>query len=253
MPNLKQVADWAEIIGLIGIPLTIFGFWLAYRSRRIHRLICEFDPVTSPLEIKAGEALEGEIEIRYKGQPVESIFIVNAKLENAGNESIRESEVVKPVTFSFGTNAKLIRQPKILHRKPPNLGARWTATGESSATNVVQLATGPFRADQAVLSFDLLNPGDHLTTEFLCTGEPGFPEPTARIEGIREIEVRATDEERAHQRMWLSLLAFTTLVSWLGGIDSYLHSRPSATLRVAIFWVASSLVFFGLWLRRKLS
>ena len=79
------------------------------------------DSISSLVEIKAGEALEGDIEIRYKGKPVENLFSVRAKVRNTGNLAIRKSDILKSITFTFDPNAELLRQPEIVQKKPENL------------------------------------------------------------------------------------------------------------------------------------
>ena len=102
-------------------------------------------------------------------------------MENDGNMPTRKSEVKEPVTFAFGPEAKLLCQPKILRRKPENLGAEWEFLPSESTS---------WQANQAILSFDLLNQGKQLTIVFLCSGKSNLPRVSARIEGISKIEIR---------------------------------------------------------------
>ena len=71
MPDLTVLADWAQILSLpIAILATLMSIWLYFRGKQRRRIVCEFDPIAFPVEIKAGEGLGGNIEIRYQGRRV---------------------------------------------------------------------------------------------------------------------------------------------------------------------------------------
>ncbi len=185
-------------------------------------LACWFDPIASPLEVKAGEAIEGDIEIRYKGQPVKNLFLVQANLKNTGNMAIRQSDVVEPLAFTFGPNAELVRPPRFLEKTPDNLAINWILPDEPPPT--------PRKVVQVYLVFDLLNPGDEFKVEFLCTGESGVPEASARIEGIQEIETHDPEEVILRERvqggkmlilMGSVILALVYIISWFAIIRPF--------------------------------
>jgi hypothetical protein len=213
MPNLTELASWADIVAVIVAVIAIgVSIWLYFRGRERRGLACEFDPVVSPVEIKAGEALGGDIEIRYKGEPVENLFTVRATITNIGNVPVRKSEVVEPFVFDFGDGAELVRRPEIIGTYPENLKVFWRFPNERTAeVGSHSLSTTSKYEHQAILGFELLNPGEGLTTEFLCTGEARTPEPSARIEGITRIQVR-DNRDRAE-----SLLR---RIQWIGAIVS---------------------------------
>jgi hypothetical protein len=180
MPNLSMWASWAQIVSLpIALVAVLVSIWLYRRGRQRRALACEFGTIVSPIEIRAGEALRGELEIRYKGQNVENLFLVRAKLKNIGTLPIRKSHVIEPVTFAFETGVELLREPEPVHKKPENLKIDWDF-GEVGSTS---------KPNRVSLTFDLLNPGDELAAEFTCTGKSTFPKVAARIEGIEEIEL----------------------------------------------------------------
>lgn len=191
---LSQFANWAQIIAL---PLAIIiAVWSLRRSRQKRALACDFDPIVFPIEIKAGEALEGDIEIHYSGQPVENLFLVRAKLKNTGNMAIRKEHIIEPVTFAFGPDAELLRKPRVLDKKPDNLKIDWDLSEIAPAS----------RPSAVSLDFDLLNPGDELTAEFTCTGQSKMPKVTARIEG-GEIELLEPEEKRLKREVYMKLFS----------------------------------------------
>jgi hypothetical protein len=187
---LTVLADWAQIIGLpVAIIAIVISVWLFLRGRQKRAVTCTFDSIASPVEVKAGEALKGDIEIRYKGKVVENLFIIRAYVKNAGNLAIRKSDVVEPIKFTFAENSELIRKPLVLDRRPSELSFDW-AFGVTGS---------PAMVNSASLILDLLNPGDELAVEFVCTGNSQFPTVSARIEGVSEIDVLDPEEARMRE------------------------------------------------------
>lgn len=241
-------ADWAQIISvpvaIIALLISVWlSVWLYRRGRQRRTLACEFDPIMFPIEIKAGEALEGDLEIYYKGQAITSLFLVRAKLKNTGNMAIRKEHIVEPVTFTFGPDTELLRKPRVLEKKPENLEINWDFAEDFPG----------LRARAMSLDFDLLNPGEELTAEFMCTGRSTLPKVTARIEGISEIE-KLEPEERRLKREAMSavpkgifLLIFLTIAA-LVSTPMQLRGTESATFKqrlilvmvvsVPVFWFA---------------
>jgi len=176
---LDTLANWAQILS---VPLAILAIavsiWLFRRNKQTRALACIFDPFVSPIEIRAGNALKGHIEIRYKGQPVDNILVTRVKVKNVGNQPIRKTDVIEPVKFIFESGTELIREPRTVDRRPANLKVEWSLGSIDSAAT----------ASYAVMEFDLLNPGEELSAEFICTGASKWPRVVARIEGVSEIQ-----------------------------------------------------------------
>lgn len=184
MDILNQLAIWAQIISLpiaiIAILVTVRFF---YKGKQKKAISCVFDQIEFPIEIKAGEALDGEIEIRYKGKPVKNIFLVRVKIKNTGNLPIRRSDVIEPLTFTFEPDVVILREPRIIEQNPQNLKATW----EPNRSNTTSKEIG--------FMFDLLNPNDEVSAEFICAGNPQLPKATARIEGVGNIDSSDPEEK----------------------------------------------------------
>lgn len=205
---------WALVAAIVGVILTtafgVAGVIVAWRSRQRRAIACQFDPIVSPLEVKAGAALEGDIEIRYRGQPVENLFIVRAKLKNTGNVAIRKSHVVESITFRF-PDAGPLRTPRTVERSPADLSHRWKTFPDPAIP-----PGGRVRPLVHTLEFELLNPGDELTVEFLCTGQTTLPQLTARIEGVTRIDQLDPELLKLRQGFRRSVALGGTIVA--GGI-----------------------------------
>jgi hypothetical protein len=184
MDILNQLAIWAQIIYLpVAIIAIVVTVWFFYKGKQKKAISCVFDQIEFPIEVKAGEALDGEIEIRYKGKPVKNIFLVRVKIKNTGNLPIRRSDVIEPLTFTFEPDVVILREPRIIEQNPQNLKATW----EPNRSNTSSKAIG--------FLFDLLNPNDEVSAEFICAGNPQLPKTTARIEGVSNIDSSDPEEK----------------------------------------------------------
>ena len=194
---LQSLAAWAQIIALpVAVIAVIVSVWLYKRGKQIRALSCVLAPLVSLVEVKAGDALGGDIEVLYKGKKVKNLFVVCLTLRNTGNMPIRREDVREPVTFKFAEGTELLREPAVLRAKPDNLEVGWAVwAGGSPAL--------------AVMEFDLLNPVDELTVEFVCTGAKELPSVAARMEGISGIEMASVGDlprRRRQGRVWVFLL-----------------------------------------------
>lgn len=201
MPDTTTVSQWAQWAQIISLPVAVItiavSVWLWYRSRQKRALACEFNSIVSPVEIKAGEALAGDIEIRYRGENVDNLFLIQATVRNTGNLAIWREHVIRNIVFNFGPDVELLRSPRVIDTKPKGLDVNWHLTEIGRAVG---------KPSSIGLDFGLLNPEDELTAEFLCTGKSQVPDVTARIEGVQEIEVVDSEAIREERLRRVSLV-----------------------------------------------
>jgi hypothetical protein len=185
MPDLDMLGNWANI-GMVLI--TILSIVIAaYRNRRARprrALACEFSRAKPLIYVSASEAAESDIEIRYKGQKTKNAFTVHARLKNIGVEEIRRSDIVEPVTFTFGVGTELLAKPHTIRTYPEDLKFTW---------NLPRTASGSKR-NAVSLDFDLLNQDEELLIEFICIGPRAEPKVGARIVGISTIQLVDLDD-----------------------------------------------------------
>ena len=182
--DLNTLAAWANImavpLAIASILISLFvSIWIYRRSRHKIAISCALDPVEFPIEVKAGTALKGDIEIRYKGQPVNNLSLVRVSIKNTGNAAIRESNIIDNITFTFPLEVELLREPEVISKKPNNLKIGWKIENSPSVAKML---------------LDLLNPGDEAHLEFLCAGKNASPKVEARIEGLDKIHVLTANE-----------------------------------------------------------
>ena len=243
MPDLGVLADWAQIVSVLLASIALLVSVVMYRRGRQRRaLLCEFDSIVYPVEIEAGTALAGDLEIHYRGEPVRNLFVVRATLENNGNAPIRKSHVLEPVTFVFPPGTDLLCEPKVVAKKPSNLKISWNLSKTGSDS----------RPSAAILDFDLLMQHEVVITEFTCTGTSTWPQVTARIEGIPEIkvvdpEMSALMKKISSAATSLALPAILTSLLLIAVAPMIL--RPSeGILPEAFKGLSRSALLVGLWL-----
>jgi hypothetical protein len=231
---------------ILALPLAIIVVvWQVRKGRQRRAISCAFF-VAWPIEIRAGEALKGDIEIRYRGKAVENLFIVLTRLKNTGNLPIRKSDVVEPITFSFAEDAEFIHQPNIANSKPWNLNVDWGYDVTGSPPVVRSISLIP----------DLLNADDEMDIEFLCTGKGQIPIVSARIEGLSKIDVIDLDDlppqaARRSRTMAVAMFSMLLVVSALGtiGMASGAIPTPNLVKLVAVVFVlissAVALMYFA--------
>jgi hypothetical protein len=131
-----------------------------------------------------------DIEVLYKGQKVGSASVLQARIENSGNQPILDSDYTRPVTFSFSPEHE-IADVAIANSDPPNVGMQVTKTSKS----------------QAEASRTLLNPQDSVTVRFITISASnkavldGFS-VDGRIVGVRGLKVGMPTQESPGGKGW---------------------------------------------------
>lgn len=195
--TLFTASSWAQIISVIVAVLAIIisiivTVWVYLRSKQKRELTCSFGEIITPIELKSGDAFKGDITILYRGQPVENLFVVRATLKNTGNQPIRESEVVEPITFTFPVDTQIIKEPQVIQRKPENLKVKGQLNQSEANTSV----------NSVTIKIPLFNPGESLTVDFVCTGKVAEPKVLTRIEGISSVHIIREHAASAELSRW---------------------------------------------------
>lgn len=118
MENLGNISK--EMLALlitiiIGVPGVIFGF-LA-----IKRKVLKYDISSKGhiINTESNKILRNEIEIKYKGKPVNDVWFYELWIENSGNSPVEKKDFESPITVCF-ENGKII-SCMYGFKKPSNL------------------------------------------------------------------------------------------------------------------------------------
>lgn len=100
---------------MIGIPGLIFGF------QAIKRKVISYETSSKGhiINTESNQSLRNEIEIKYKGKPVNDVWFYELRIENTGNTPVEKKDYESPITISF-TNGKIISCMEGF-KKPSNL------------------------------------------------------------------------------------------------------------------------------------
>jgi hypothetical protein len=199
LANLANIV--AVLVAIIGIVVMV---WQSGRAITKRRLGYEFYPISSPTLIGASRTVESDLEIRYKGRVIETLFILQVRLKNTGNLAIRGEHVSRPITFTFDADAELLAQPRIVDTSPPGLkiGLKSPKRGSGSIPKAVSI------------DFDLLNEGDQFLIEFVWTGPRIEPKISGHIESCT---IEPIDASKPTGRVFSTMAAaFFLLVFGLG-------------------------------------
>lgn len=215
MQSIKQLLRdqvWQAIGVFIAV---VFGLASLYIFYIYQREIYDFQVVvlanSSLVQIES--SIENEIHITYKDQQANNLSLIQVKLENTGNQTIREEDFATPLKFIFPNISNLI-EASIVETDPENL-------------KLTILRTKNIGTIQPTL----FNKGDKAIVRFLVIDLPEMAEPLpftvdARIANIKEVQLlNAIDEgffssaTSAIQSIAMFLAVISTLVSTLTGFS----------------------------------
>jgi hypothetical protein len=193
--------DWKVILGTIAVIITLFGLfyfqWWRNRRRLSYQVLSNLTLISREGEIR------DKIEIRYEGEPVEQVGIIEIKLINDGYLPIRKEEFEKPIEFIF-SEAKILNAEKV-KVFPENLTT-------VIAYNNERLAIDPV----------LFNRKEYIHFRVLLTPHRRDFKIDSRIVGINELT-------KAKRNTWpyeFALSGATSLVLFLGMNQNMMAPHP---------------------------
>jgi hypothetical protein len=171
MPDIIEIS-WIQISSLLAALAIIVPIILYTLSKQKKGLICRLYHALSLVDVRT--EVRDKIKIYYNENLVENLSRMIVKIRNNGNLPIRKKDIVKPLSFNFGENLSVIDY-SVINTEPKGI----TVSLESNAEN-----------NLISCFFDLLNPSDELTLQFVCLGESNeSPLVGARIEGVKQVDV----------------------------------------------------------------
>ncbi|MBK9927110.1 MAG: hypothetical protein IPP66_17720 [Anaerolineales bacterium] len=199
----------STLLALIAIFATYNVFFLGQAKKGLQVTI---NPPVSLVDVKP-EAVK-DIQVLYKGAPIDKALLIQVQIENTGNQPISETDFSRPLSFSFPAEYKLL-DATVVSSEPANVGMTITKVSEQVA--------------QA--SAALLNQGDTVTFSFIIIGSNGDALPNklvvdGRILGIKEIKkVSSTKQSTPDLRVALGLGIIASILSSI--IYEFLKQIPN--------------------------
>jgi hypothetical protein len=156
----------AIIIGFATISIAIL---LYLKQKKKIGLIYNQNQTLSLLSVK--DNIKDKIEIKYDGQQVTNLYLTTASIKNIGNVPIRQSAFVSPIRIRY--NEKII-DCTVIRMIPKGIDIKLNLNVDE---NLVEC------------EFDLLNPKDSFTLQFISLEKLSKVSIICRIEGLSEIKV----------------------------------------------------------------
>jgi hypothetical protein len=222
---------WQFVGVIVGIAAIAVAFWLYYKGRPVKKLRIEILS-NSPI-VSLTPDIPKELQILYRGKPVQTLSLILLKLANTGTEPIRESDYSEPIRVSVSQNAE-IGQVMVQETRPDGIRLAPTII----ANNQVQMAKV------------LLNPGDQAVLKILVLNNDKTLNVDARIAGVRDLELQSVLERseissKEYVSMWAIIIPFGIVglvilffVTW--------NSRKIIEWRIKRFGFDPALYFYTL-------
>ncbi len=202
-----------QFIAVILTSLTILISYFLYRKQRQRKALSYEILSLTPL-LSMNEEVKGKLEIRFSGEPVQQVHLVQIKITNSGNVPIVATDYERQVNLSFGEKAKILTV-EVVETTPKSLQVAVQKTIEGSK-------------EKALLPPILMNQGDSFTFKMLVSS---FAKPITidgRIVGVKEI----AKASKSSRRRLISIIISGLLSFFAGmGFGLFPPSHP-------IFWIA---------------
>jgi hypothetical protein len=201
--NILRDNIWEFVSVLVGALAIFAAYNIFFLERDVKKLQVTILASTSLVEVE--QSILNDIEMLYKGQPIANLTLVQVRVDNSGNEVIREEDYARPVRFSFPPQAEIV-EAAILESSPPNIGMT-VQTDQNTAT----------------LSPVLLNEEDRVIIRFLLVNMPtnGDAQPfevDARIAGVKDISVVGAIEGSETVTSWVVWIIGGVIASVLSSV-----------------------------------
>jgi hypothetical protein len=172
-----------------------------------------------------------ELQILYRGKPVQTLSLILLRLANTGTEPIRESDYSEPIRVSVSQNAE-IGQVMVQETRPDG----------------IYLAPTIIANNQVELTKVLLNPGDQAVLKILVLNNDKTLKVSARIAGVRDLELQSVLERsdissKESVPMW-PLYVSMGIIGFVILFFSILHSRKIIEWRIKRFGFDPALYFY---------
>ena len=158
--DIQTILAFIGVIATISVPLI-----LHYMGNKKKRLVFKELQNLSVIDVRRKD-FKDKIEIKYAGKLVDNLFVSTAKIKNKGNLPIKESEILKPIEITFD---KKILDCNVIEVSPRGIDVTLNTNSEGNSIRC---------------EFNLLNPRDYFTLQFVSLEKLSTPVIISRITGL---------------------------------------------------------------------
>lgn len=209
-----------QFVGAIFSALAILVTYnIFFLEREVKELQVVILASTSLVEVE--QSITEDIKVLYKDQPIANLSLVQVKVENSGNQAIREEDYAQPIKFVFPSQAEIV-EAVVLESSPPNIGI-----------------TVQMEQNTAILSPVLLNEEDQVIIRLLVVNVPtNYDEQpfevNARIAEVKDIHVVSAIEGREKEPNRLLETVAVLAAAAVGFVADHMVSKFDPAKRLII-------------------
>jgi hypothetical protein len=167
MIELLRDSIWTFVGAILAFTAIVVAVVIYYNQKQKKRILVEV--ITSVPLIRGGGAIDG-LEIKFKGEIVDSAIISIFKISNIGNTPIPATDYESPIEIKYEDGTKAL-SANVISSSPENIPANITHNENS-----------------ARVTPHLLNQGDSVIYRVLLTGVDGSFRVIGRVAGVKHIE-----------------------------------------------------------------
>lgn len=257
MLDLFNQSWFGSVVGLLGLLVGLGGLILYRISRIGARPTSQMK--TLRLIGQEEQELPKEVSILFKGDSVPRLSLTSWYFWNSGKETIQRSQIVgdDPLKCSFDDVDQILNAH---------------AANYTRKVNKFAVEIPPDSKNEALLSFDFLDPGDGVRVDLLHTSRQRYPQISGTFRGIPKGILQITSATASsfdqalkrifiHRKLLYGIVLFVGLVSflfglfpesWLSQIKGILESKKEAKttdsiieLRVAFLSIGALYAFLA--------
>jgi hypothetical protein len=162
------VSGWTLIATILGLLIGVPAFILAIREIRRHKALRVQYYAKAPL-LTPEFSHAKEFRLTHRGRAVTDPYQLMITVRNTGTVTIKSDDVEEPIVFRF---SKKVLEAAIVSKIPTAVNATCSNTEDRVTVNL-----GMFHSEE------------EFTVQVFCDGNPEWPNPTCRIDGVPRIEV----------------------------------------------------------------
>jgi len=165
-----DVPTYGLYIGIIAVAAAIVVPIIVYYLQNKKKKLV-FEEIQNLSVINVKKDFKDKIEIKYADKIVDNLFVSTARFKNKGTLPIKEKDIIKPIEIIFD---KKILKADVIEVSPKGIDVELDTISEGKSVHC---------------KFNLLNPNDYFTLQFVSLEKLSTPEINPRIEGLSKIDI----------------------------------------------------------------
>lgn len=217
-----DVQKYGLIIGIIGAAAAIVVPSIVYYLQNKKKKLV-FEEIQNLAVINVKKDFKDKIEIKYAGKIVHNLFVSTARFKNKGSLSIKENDIIKPIEIIF---VKKILEADVIEVSPKCIEVQLDTISEGKSVQC---------------KFNLLNPNDYFTLQFVSLEKLSTPEINPRIEGLSKIDIVGSNGVQSYNN--IAGITLPLVILTLSTVLFIYYGRPiDFYTRVVLFSVYIGLI-----------